>query len=182
MDNIFTIGGVVQLIKHGFRIGYWIYWLRLQVTTKYIHLEQFLPQILISTAVHWRFSGDNWTDSSSWSNQMARLARLLNSNSTCLWTAPLTLELLLTVLEQPSYCSVELLHTVLLNLFLLFFELPLAVLFSLLSFTSLGSGLWRPRVDRKEITDCPCWNVIVDSLQQHPGLYPFLQKGLFLVP
>jgi hypothetical protein len=32
-------------------------------------------------------SETNWTNSSSWSNQTARLARLLNSNSNCLhWT------------------------------------------------------------------------------------------------
>jgi hypothetical protein len=100
-------------------------------------MDQFLQQLLLSTGSSLNSSGTNWTNSSSGYNQMARLARLLNSNSTCLWTAPWLLNYFSLFCWTPSYCSV---------------------------LWAPRSGLKRPHMDCKEITDFPCWSVTVDSL------------------
>jgi hypothetical protein len=63
-----------------------------------IHLDLLLLQVLPVTGISLNFPGANWTNSSSWSNQTARLARLLNSNPNCLpLNVALILELLLIV-------------------------------------------------------------------------------------
>jgi hypothetical protein len=101
-------------------------------------LLQFLLQLGISDGSSLEISsGTNWTNSSSWSNQKARLDRLPNCNSgselqlklpslswnsTRLWTAPWLLNSLLFT-WTPSYCSLEL-FTVHLNSFLLFTWTP----------------------------------------------------------
>jgi hypothetical protein len=45
-----------------------------------VHLDQLLLQLLLSTGSSLNPPGTNWIDSSFWSNQMGRLARLLDSN------------------------------------------------------------------------------------------------------
>jgi hypothetical protein len=50
--------------------------------TDYNHVEHFFDSFCLELAFSWISSGTNWTDSSSWSNRTAKLARLLNSN----WT------------------------------------------------------------------------------------------------
>jgi hypothetical protein len=118
--------------------GTWIYSLSLQPQQTTISWNNFLKSFQLALTVSLYSAGTNCTDSSSWSNRTARLARLLNLNTNC----PSTLELLLnrSWTAFPT-CS-----------------------------ASLCSDLWTPRsglncspVDRKEITDRPCWSVTVDS-------------------
>jgi hypothetical protein len=89
-----TNGRVVWLIWCGLRIGYWIYslWLqlhklqslaRISSTAQAVHLDQLLQKLLLSTGSSLNPFGASWTKS-SWSNQKARLAELLNPYSNCL--------------------------------------------------------------------------------------------------
>jgi hypothetical protein len=78
-ERFVTNGGVVWLIEHGFGLE------RGLIHLDYSHLQQFIQQLLISTAFHWSFYGGSWADSSSWPNSNWLL---LSWNLTCLWTAP----------------------------------------------------------------------------------------------
>jgi hypothetical protein len=101
---------VASVIKTWAPIGSWIGSLRLQslgtvpsmAQPVYLdHLQQLLP----STGSSLNSSVTNWTDSSPWCNPTARLARLLNSNSTCLWTAPRPVNCFSLFCWTPSYRS-----------------------------------------------------------------------------
>jgi hypothetical protein len=130
VKNIVTYWEVVWPTKHVFRNGNWIYSLRFQVTTNYNHMEQFLQQhldqllqhLLLSTGSSLNSSGTNWINSSSRSNQTARL---LNSNSNCLlWAGTWSAFKLPLDFWTASHASVELLFTVLSNSVLLFCRTP----------------------------------------------------------
>jgi hypothetical protein len=115
--NIVTNGGVAWLIKCGFRIGYWIYSLRLQATTNYNHFEHFLQQRWQFTEVPLGPTGPTLLPGptkrlgslGSWTSTGIAFSELdLDLPLNC----PLTLGLLLTVLlNSLLYCRATLCHT-----------------------------------------------------------------------
>jgi hypothetical protein len=104
-------------------------------TAQVVHLDQLLQQLLLSTGSSSNPTRINWINSSSWSNQTARLTRLLNSSSNCLlWAGTRPAFELSLDSWSASYCSARDLNS---------------------NFSEAEvSGLKCSRVDRKEITDC----------------------------
>jgi hypothetical protein len=123
-ENIVTNGGLAWLLKRGFRIGDWIYSLRLQPhkleileavssTAQVVHKDGLLQQHSLNSGGSLNPSGTHWTNS-SWSNQTARLAQLLNSISD--WFLWLELHLPVNLILDSwtaSHCPVQLFLTAL---------------------------------------------------------------------
>jgi hypothetical protein len=119
---------------------------RVSSTALVVHLDQLLQQILLSSVISLHSSG------TSGSTHLPRPTKRLcwlgswNASSSCLLRAGTR-----PALELPfnsstaSHCSLQLL---------------LNVLFCSVLWDP-GSGLKCPCVDRKEITDRPCWSVII---------------------